>query len=112
MNGGDGGLKAADGTTGASERKGGPDDSASLTQPPAVGSSGKSQVRTFVLDADLGYARLHLDYLVYKPSAPFGSINGQHVTPGSTVAGFRVDELGADFVRLSDARGVVVLRVR
>ncbi len=72
--------------------------------------AGFPAVRVFVVDADLGYARLHLDYVVYKPSAPFGSINGQHVAPGSVVSGFRVDGFGEGFVRLSDAKGIVELR--
>lgn len=68
--------------------------------------------REFVLDADLGYARLHLDYLVHKPSAPFGRVNGQDVIIGSTVNGFVVEEIGPDFVKLRDSHGPLVLRVR
>lgn len=66
----------------------------------------------FVLHADVGYATLDLDFIVYKPSAPFGRINGQDIVPGSIVAGFRVDEIAADYVRLSDRYGPLVLRVR
>jgi hypothetical protein len=68
--------------------------------------------RVFVLHADVGYARLDLDYIVHKPSAPFGRINGQDIVPGSIVAGFVVEEIAADYVRLSDSRGPLVLRVR
>lgn len=68
--------------------------------------------REFVLDAELGYATLHLDYLVYKPSAPFARINGREVIVGSLVQGFKVEEIGPDFVRLSDSRGPLTLRVR
>ncbi len=68
--------------------------------------------RTFVLDADLGYAKLHLDYIVFKPSAPFGSVNGQRIVEGTIVDGFLVEEIGRDFVRLRDSRGPLVLRVR
>ncbi len=68
--------------------------------------------RSFVLDADLGYATLHLDYIVFKPSAPFGSINGQRIVEGTIVDGFLVEEIGRDFVRLRDSRGPLVLRVR
>jgi hypothetical protein len=68
--------------------------------------------KAYVIDADLGYAKLHLDFLVYKPSAPFASVNGQQVVPGSLVSGFRVDEIGVDAVRLSDSRTRVVLHVR
>lgn len=68
--------------------------------------------RVFVLRADLGYVKLELDYIVYKPSAPFGRVNGQDIVPGSIVAGFLVEEIGRDFVRLRDPRGPIVLRVR
>lgn len=78
----------------------------------AAGEVVRGPERVYVLDADLGYAKLHLDFLVYKPSAPFGSLNGQSIVPGSIVAGLRVDEIGPDFVRLSDAKGTVILKVR
>jgi hypothetical protein len=68
--------------------------------------------RSYVLTAELGYARLHLDYIVYKPSAPFGRVNGQDIIVGSVVDGFVVEEIGESHVRLHDARGPVVLRVR
>lgn len=68
--------------------------------------------RTFVLDADLGRVRLHLDFVVYKPSAPFAGINGTQVVPGSIVEGLVVEEIGRDFVRLRDGRSTVTLRVR
>lgn len=65
-----------------------------------------------MLDADLGRVKLHLDFVVYKPSAPFAGINGQQVVPGSIVEGWLVEEIGRDFVRVSDGRGKVVLRTR
>ncbi len=65
-----------------------------------------------MLHADLGYAELQLDFIVYKPSAPFGRVNGQDIVPGSIVDGFLVEQIGRDFVRLRDSRGPVVLRVR
>jgi len=83
-----------------------PPTPATTAAPPATGA------RDFVIDAELGYARLHLDYLVYKPSAPFARLNGRDVVVGSIVDGFRVVEIGPDFVRLADARGPVILRVR
>ena len=67
--------------------------------------------RTFGLDADLGYAKLHLDYIVYRSKAPFAGINGQQVTIGSVIEGFTVEEIGPDDVRLRDAKGPVVLRI-
>jgi hypothetical protein len=68
--------------------------------------------REALIDADLGYAKLHLDYLVYRPGSPFGRVNGQDVIVGSTVDGFRVDEITADYIKVSDRRTVVILRVR
>ena len=60
--------------------------------------------------ANLGYARLHLDYVVYRPSSPFAGINGQQVVIGSVIEGFQVEEIGPELVRLRDGRGTVVLR--
>ena len=68
--------------------------------------------RTFVLDADLGRVRLHLDFIVYKPSAPFAGINGAQVVPGSIVEGLVVEEIGRDFVGLRDGGRTVTLKVR
>jgi hypothetical protein len=73
---------------------------------------GERRTRDALIDADLGYAKLHLDYLVYRPGSPFGRVNGQDVIVGSTVGGFRVEEITADHIKLSDRRNVVVLRVR
>jgi hypothetical protein len=66
--------------------------------------------REFVIDADLGHTKLHLDYVVYRPSSPFAGINGQQVMIGSVIEGFQVEEIGPDLVRLRDPRGTVVLR--
>jgi len=66
--------------------------------------------RVFVVDADLGHAKLHLDYVVYRPGSPFAGINGQQVTIGSVIEGLQVDEISQEFVRLRDSRGTVVLR--
>jgi hypothetical protein len=67
--------------------------------------------RSFTIDANLGYAKLHLDYIVYRPGSPFASINGGQVIVGSVIDGFSVDEISQDFVRLRDRHGTVVLRV-
>jgi hypothetical protein len=72
---------------------------------------GGSRERSFVVDADLGYAKLHLDYVVYRPGSPFAGINGQQVIIGSAIEGFQVEEIGPEFVRLRDRRGALVLRV-
>jgi len=94
-----------------------PGDGSAAVAPPGAGpeqtATEPSQrgERSFKIDADLGYAKLHLDYLVYKPSAPFGRVNGQDVIVGTVVNGFVVEEIGADFIRLRDRRGPVVLRV-
>jgi hypothetical protein len=66
--------------------------------------------REFVVDAELGYAKLHLDYVVYRPGSPFAGINGQQVMIGSVIEGFQVEEIGPELVRLRDRRGTVVLR--
>ena len=74
-------------------------------------AEGRFQARAFVVDADLGYAKLHLDYVVYRPGSPFAGINGQQVIIGSVIDGFQVEEIGPESVRLRDRRGAVVLRV-
>jgi hypothetical protein len=76
-----------------------------------VESSAQSSVQSYVLKANLGRVTLNLDYLVFKPSAPFGRVNGQDVVPGSIVEGFRVEEIGPDFMRLKDSRTTVILRL-
>ncbi|HPC82507.1 MAG TPA: hypothetical protein P5234_04220 [Thermoanaerobaculaceae bacterium] len=80
--------------------------------PPAAAPTLAGGDRVFVLDADLGRVRLHLDYVVFKPSAPFAGINGAQVVPGSIVEGLVVEEIGRDFVRLRDGEGTVTLKVR
>jgi hypothetical protein len=66
--------------------------------------------REFVIDADLGHVKLHLDYVVYRPGSPFAGVNGQQVIIGSVIEGFQVEEIGPELVRLRDGRGTVVLR--
>jgi hypothetical protein len=72
---------------------------------------GGSRERSFVVDADLGYTKLHLDYVVYRPASPFAGINGQQVIVGDVIEGLQVEEIGPESVRLHDRRGAVVLRV-
>jgi hypothetical protein len=74
-------------------------------------AEGSSRERSFVVDADLGYAKLHLDYVVYRPHSPFAAINGQQVIIGSVIEGFQVEEIGPESVHLRDRRGAVELRV-
>jgi len=66
--------------------------------------------REFVIDANLGHVKLHLDYVVYRPGSPFAAINGQQVMIGSVIEGFQVEEIGPELVRLRDGRGTVILR--
>ncbi len=73
-------------------------------------ASGGPGERVYVLDANLGHVKLHLDYIVYRPSAPFASINDQQVRIGSIIEGFEVTEISPDLVKLHGARGTVVLR--
>ncbi|MGE5235793.1 MAG: hypothetical protein ACM3O7_05560 [Acidobacteriota bacterium] len=68
--------------------------------------------RTYVIDADLGYVKLHLDWLVFKPGGSFGHINGQEVVEGSVIDGFVVEKISPDSVTLRDRRGPLVLRTR
>jgi len=89
--------------------------------PPAVRESGRPEPpprtpgvepagRVFIVNADLGYAKLVLDFIAYRPSAPFAGINGTQVAVGSVVEGFTVEEIGPERVTLRDARGALVLR--
>ena len=68
--------------------------------------------RSYRARAELGYASLVLDYLVYRPSDPFAQINGAEVHEGSVIEGFTVEEITRDHVRLRDERGPLLLRVR
>jgi hypothetical protein len=98
----------------SSEPHAGPDRAAVDTSSHAEEGEERHQAqgpRVYILDADLGYAKLHLDYLVYKPSSPFGRINGQDVIVGSLVDGFVVEEIGPDYIKLRDRHGPLVLRV-
>ena len=78
------------------------------TPEPAV--AGERRTRDVLIDADVGYAKLHLDYLVYRPGSPFGRVNGQDVIVGSIVEGFKVEEITADYIKLADRRNTVILR--
>jgi cytoskeletal protein RodZ len=78
----------------------------SLQEPAADGT----RERVYVLDANLGHVKFHLDYIVYRPSAPFASINDQQVRIDSVIEGFEVTEISPDFVKLRGPRGTVVLR--
>lgn len=67
--------------------------------------------RVYEVEANLGYATLTLDYIVYRPTDPFAQINGVDVRIGGTVEGFTLEEIGRTSVRLRDDRGALVLRV-
>lgn len=73
------------------------------------GSTGRDRV--FVLEADLGYATLSLDYIVFRPKDPFAEINGIEVHEGWFVDDFVVDKIERDRVLLHDEKGPLVLRV-
>lgn len=55
---------------------------------------------------------MHLDYIVFKPSAPFASINGQRVVVGSTIGPAQVVAILEVEVHLDDRAGRVILRAR
>jgi hypothetical protein len=67
-------------------------------------------LREYVVDADLGHATLTLDYIVFRSEDPFAQINGLDVRVGSTIEGCTVEEITAEWVRLRDPRGPLVLR--
>lgn len=73
---------------------------------------GERRTHDVLIDADLGYAKLHLDYLIYRPGSPFGRVNGHDVIVGSIVEGFTVEEITADYIKVADRRNTVILRVR
>ena len=92
-----------------------------VTHPPATPAAPRQPdpepptapaARSFVLDAELGYASLHLDYIVFRPGASFAGINDHEVVEGSIIDGFLVETIERDRVTLSDAAGHVILRVR
>lgn len=68
--------------------------------------------RSFLIDADLGHIKLHLDYIVFRPSAPFASVNGQRVVVGSTLGQAQVVAILEGEVHLEDRAGRVILRAR
>lgn len=76
--------------------------------PPRTGAGGD---RVFVLEADLGYAKLSLDYIVFRPDDPFAEINGIEVHEGWFVDDFVVDTIERDRVILHDEKGPLILRV-
>jgi hypothetical protein len=75
-------------------------------------AAGQDQERVFIVEADLGYAFLSLDFIVFRSEDPFAEINGTEVHEGSWLDGFTVEEIERDRVLLRDARGPLVLRVR
>jgi hypothetical protein len=77
----------------------------------AMRSDEGARERSFVIDANLGYTKLHLDYIVYRPGSPFAKINGAEVMVGSVLDGFTVEEITDEFVKLRDKHGVVILRI-
>jgi hypothetical protein len=91
-------------------RAGAPDETAARQAAAARPDDGTRE-SSFVIDANLGYAKLHLDYIVYRPGSPFARINGAEVMVGSVLDGFTVEEITDDLVKLRDKHGVVILRV-
>jgi hypothetical protein len=80
-----------------------------------TGSSTPEQdpkTRDFIAEADLGYVRLRLDYIVFRATDPFAEINGLEVHEGSKLHGFTVEKIEKNLVLLRDDRGSLTLRVR
>lgn len=78
---------------------------------PATQSATASGEREFMVDADLGYASLSLDYIMVSPTESFAQINGLEVRVGGVIEGFTVEEITEDLVKMRDDRGPLVLRV-
>jgi hypothetical protein len=78
----------------------------------ATGTDARGGEREYVVEADLGYAFLSLDYIVSRSEDPFAEINGTEVHEGSWIEGFTVEKIEQDRVLLRDDRGPLVLRVR
>ncbi|HVN76018.1 MAG TPA: hypothetical protein VMT19_06850 [Thermoanaerobaculaceae bacterium] len=87
-----------------------PAEAAPAERPPRPAVSERAGERSFVLEADLGKVKLHLDYIVYRSKGPFAAINGQEVVIGSIVEGFVVEEIGPESVRLAGPGGAVLLK--
>ncbi len=82
----------------------------SPTPPPRPTAT--SGPRDFVAEADLGYATLRLDLVVFRADDPWAQVNGRDVRVGTHVDGFVVEAIERDRVLLRDQRGPLVLRVR
>lgn len=67
--------------------------------------------RVFHLTADLGAVKLTIDYIAYRPGQAFAGINGERVVVGTVIDGILVEEIGADFIALRDAKGPFLLRL-
>ena len=80
-------------------------------EPPAPATRGESGERVFEVEADLGYASLSLDYIVFRSTDPYVQINGLDVRVGGHIEGFTVEEITESSVRLTDDRGPLVLQV-
>jgi hypothetical protein len=81
-------------------------------QTPVEPAAGQDEERVFIVEADLGYATLSLDYIVYRSEDPFAEINGTELHEGSWLDGFTVEKIERDRVLLRDDRGPLVLRAR
>jgi hypothetical protein len=64
----------------------------------------------YILEAEVGGARLSLDFIVFRAVDPFVEINGVELHVGGVVAGFRVKTIESNRVTLTDGRRTIVLR--
>jgi len=78
---------------------------------PATQPATASGEREFMVEADLGYATLSLDYIMVSPTESFAQINGLEVRVGGEIEGFTVEEITKNLVKMRDDRGPLVLRV-
>jgi hypothetical protein len=79
------------------------------TPPPPTATSGP---RDFVAEAELGYATLRLELVVFRADDPWAQVNGRDVRVGTHVEGFVVEAIERDRVLLRDQHGPLILRVR
>ena len=109
------------GTVAATEDEEAAPPAAAAAPPPLAKPAGRTSAgreagegpggeHVYVLEADLGKTKLHLDFLVYRAKDPFAQINGQQIVIGSVLEGYTVQEISPEFVRLTGPAGGVVIR--
>lgn len=86
-------------------------ETAEAAPTPVTRQTRTSGERVFLVDADLGYATLSLDYIMVSTTDRFAEINGLEVRVGDYIEGFTVEEITEDRVKLRDDMGPLLLKV-